>query len=337
MTILASRINELTAVVNRTLFDAVPSGITNPIDILRWERFRERYHTVAETLQHYDFPLQLDFELNSTCNLRCAFCLHGHEKVPRRSLSFEQFARVIREGEAFGLCSVKLNYINEPLLVPNICEYIDYARLHGVLNVYFATNGTLLTEAMIRSLIASRVSKVMISLDAVTPETFLIMRQSTKLELITQNILNLIRIREELGVNYPLVRVNFLKTEQNMHEAEQFIEQWTGVADMIGFQDRVGLPGVDSDTVSLLPVLLPEKTGFRCSFPSKQMVIDSSGQILPCCTFSGRSLPMGNIEQTTVKQAWDSVRMEELRDLHAEGKYAENSVCRHCVNSCVAD
>ena len=260
--------------------------------------------------------------------MTCGFCTHGAERVPRRELSFDDFKRVMDEGAEYGLASIKLNYINEPLLNRSLLRFVDYAKARGVLNVYFATNGLLLSREVARGLVASKVSKVMVSLDAVTPETFKVMRQSDQFEQIVRNIKNLIEVREEAGVTYPFIRVNFLKTRLNEHEADRFIEYWEGVADMVGLQDQVQLPGVDEE---LLPERHARRDSFRCAFPFKLVVIDSGGDILPCCTFSGRLMPLGNIDTMTVSQAWNSSAMRDLREIHYAGLYATNSICRHCV------
>ena len=227
----------------------------------------------------------------------------------------------------------KLNYINEPLLVPDLPRYVEYARARGVLNTYFATNGLLLTEEMSRSLIDVRLTKLMVSLDAVTPETFWVVRRSRKLDVIIRNVLRLIELRNAAGRSHPLVRVNFLKTSQNMHEAEAFVEQWSGVADMLGFQDRIFLPGVEDELkagdIELHRVA--SLADFRCSFPFKMVIVDSAGQILPCCTFSGREIPLGHVRDSMIKQAWDSPGMRALQRQHATGTWRQNPVCVACI------
>ena len=321
---LLSREGELTAVAQRDLFDALPGDITDPVDKDRWEQFRARYHSAMDL--RLDFPLQLDFELNSTCQMRCSFCTHGQRKVEKRFLTFDQFRRVIDEGAEHGLCSIKLNYINEPLLNKDLPRFIRYAKSKGVLNVYFATNGLLLKPAMAEALIDAGVTKIMVSLDATTAETFQQMRHSARFDEIVENIHYLINLRNTLGLAWPLVRVNFVKTLVNYHEADEFLAKWQGVADMIGYQDQVAVPGAEQE-------LLRDKNmdSFRCAFPFKLMVIDSGGNILPCCTFSGRRMPMGNIRSGTVKMAWDCFNMHRLQELHREGRYRELPVCVECV------
>jgi radical SAM protein with 4Fe4S-binding SPASM domain len=324
-----ARKNELTAIVHREKFEELPGDIhPHSADAARWRRFRDRYGK-AQKLDFVDtFPLQIDFELNSTCNLRCAFCIHGQGKVERRSLTFDDFRRVIEEGELHGLCSIKLNYINEPMLNRDLAEYVRFAKEHGVLNVYFATNGTLLTKERGLELITARLTKIMISIDAATHETYKTMRGSDHYTRIVENIENFVALRRSLGVSYPVVRVNFLKTRLNIHEIEAFAERWDGIADAIGFQEQVALPGVDDD--ELLNGMRSEEK-FRCSFPFKLVVIDSAGHILPCCTFSGREMPIGDIRTGTVGEAWRSERMVELRRIHRESLWESNPVCRHCI------
>lgn len=330
VTVPVSRTNELTAVVSRDRFDDPPGDVTASWDLMRWAQFRHDYHRAAGLEYDGPFPLQLDFELTSQCNLRCAFCIHGGpEKIPKRELTFDRFARAIDEGERNGLCSVKLNYINEPLLTRDLPEYIRYAKAHGVLNVYFATNGTLLNARNREALIDARVSKIMVSLDATTPETFQKMRQSDQFALIVSNVRALLALREERGISYPLVRVNFLKSPLNVHEAEDFVRQWTGTADMVGLQDQVGLPGVDSDLLGSGPYV--DHSAFRCSFPFKMLVIDSAGHILPCCTFSGREMPLGHVDEMTLADAWTGPRMRTLKESHLYGTWKDNPVCRRCV------
>lgn len=323
------RENELTGVVHREVFDELPGDITTQADEARWFDFRAAYHRAQSLLDFTPFPLQLDFELNSTCQMKCGFCIHGQRVVAKRLLPWEVFTRVIDEGEHHGLCSIKMNYINEPLLNRDLPRFIEYAKAHGVLNVFFATNGLLLSEDFARELIRVRVNKVLISLDAVTAETFQLMRASKELDRIEKNIRNLIAIRNAAGVPYPRVRVNFLKTKRNAHEADAFIERWNGVADAIGFQEQVGLPGIENDfDVKHRGVAAT----FRCAFPFKLMVVDSAGDILPCCTFSGREMPMGNIATMTIAEAWNSAQMRRLKLLHRAGDFRSNPICNHCVN-----
>ena len=68
-----------------------------------------------------------------------------------------------------------------------------------------------------------------------------------------------------------------------------------------------------------------------CSFPFKQMVIDNEGNILPCCKMGGKKLALGNIKNMSLKEAWNSKKMNQLRYIHKTNKWKDNPVCRRCI------
>jgi len=70
---------------------------------------------------------------------------------------------------------------------------------------------------------------------------------------------------------------------------------------------------------------------FRCSFPLKMVVIDSAGSLLPCCTFSGRKLPIGSVADDSIEGAWKSEKMTDLQNMHIENRWRDNDICRHCM------
>ena len=68
-----------------------------------------------------------------------------------------------------------------------------------------------------------------------------------------------------------------------------------------------------------------------CSFPFKQLVVDNEGDILPCCKMGGKKLALGNIKNMTLKKAWSSDKMKNLRDIHKNNKWRDNSICKRCI------
>jgi radical SAM protein with 4Fe4S-binding SPASM domain len=70
-----------------------------------------------------------------------------------------------------------------------------------------------------------------------------------------------------------------------------------------------------------------------CVLPFKTVAITASGDILPCCGFVARDMPVGNIETSTVSAAWNGVGMKGLRQLHKDNKGATNPICAHCLGA----
>ena len=105
----------------------------------RIKRYREEWD---ESLNGkiFDYPLHLNFELTAGCNLKCGMCLHSllikdwsYKVDIKKNISFKKYCEIIDEGIKYGLCSIELNGINEPLFKKDIYRYILYAKQKGIL------------------------------------------------------------------------------------------------------------------------------------------------------------------------------------------------------------
>lgn len=306
---------------------------------IKWQEYRNIYKQAAQLEKILDYPIQVDFELNATCNLKCPMCpLSTEINVDKKKylFPFDLFCKIIDDGVSKGLRAIKLNYLNEPLLRNDLEEFINYAKKSGVLDIYFSTNAMLLNEERIYSLIKSGLDRIQISIDAFSEDVYNEVRPGGNYEKVKNNILNLIKIKKSLNSLTPLVRVNFVRTELNEHELKQFIDFWENKSDMIGIQEMVKPPKTTKNFGSKTTT---QKSTFSCSFPYKQLVINAQGEVLPCCTFYGEELVLGNIfdlyEKTgncDLTRFWNSEKIINLRAIHKLGQFYKNPICSKCIN-----
>ena len=171
----------------------------------QWEEYRKNYD-LASNLNLLDYPIQLDFELNASCNLKCPMCPISAESLKGKGKStwfdFEFFKELIDYSVDKGTKAIKLNYINEPLIRNDLIKFIDYAKKKGVLDIYFSTNGILLKDEISKKLINSGLTRIQISIDAVTQETYNKVRPGGDLKKILENIDNFLKIKKELKKLY---------------------------------------------------------------------------------------------------------------------------------------
>ena len=308
---------------NKNLFELC----TPSVNLKDWEKFREDYKK-AEEFEFLDNPPQIDIELNAGCNMKCPFCLHGYKNIKNTLLPTETYKKIIDESASFGIRGLKLNYINEPMLRKDLEECIKYAKSAGILNIYMVTNGILLNKKRYDSILKSGITKVFISLDAATSETYNKQRLSGKYHLVVNNILGFIKERNNRNLQFPLIRVSFLRNKINEHEEKLFDKMWRDKVDIITYQKMNDLPDIDSG------ITLDSKTRetVGCTFPFKQLVVDHEGDILPCCKMGGKKLVLGNIKNTTLKKAWNSDKMIKLKNMHKRNQWEENPVCTRCIN-----
>ncbi|EAL1800952.1 radical SAM protein [Campylobacter jejuni] len=306
-----------------------------------WKSYRDIYER-ASRLELFDYPIQIDFELNATCNLSCPMCplsVESNNEKKHFQISYDLFCKIIDEGVKMGVKSVRLNHINEPLLRKDLEDFIIYAKRRGILDIYISTNGLLLTKERGISLIKAGLDRIQISLDANSQELYEQMRPGSNYKKVVDNILNLIELKKEMQSLTPLVRVNFVRTEINEHELDNFISLWKDKVDMIGVQEMIKPPKSKKEIKSKST---ERKINFQCSYPYKVLVFTAEGNVLPCCSFYGDEMPFGNIydflkseEAKTkgiIEYFWNHVKIKKLRELHKNGDYCKHLLCKKCVN-----
>jgi len=336
--------------------------VRNAVDPEKYDAYRKLWDDVSNLRTVTDFPLQIDFELNYSCNFTCPMCTWNAESTENKGkatwFDFEVYREVIDDAVSKGLKSVRLNYINEPLIRKDITKFISYARKAGILDIYFSTNGSLLSDEMSRELINSGLLRLQISLDAHTKETYEKIRTGGNFNDVIKKVLRFLEIRNEMNVKLPTLRVNFVKTETNKDELDDFVNFWEDKADSIGIQDLVGIMdgyGKKSDE-ELEKMSL--SNDFKCAQPFQHLTLRYDGTVLPCCAFYGAETPIGQLKTNkeikfsevdniglldkstkskliigTIEEIWKSEQMEFFRNIHKKGEFWKHPVCRKCVLS----
>ena len=316
-------------------------------DAKKYDEYRKRWKEAANLENIPKYPIQIDFELNYSCNFSCSMCTWSAEatsgKGKKTWFNLQEFKKIIDDGVKKGLCAIRLNYINEPFIRKDIFDFINYAKKKGILDIYLSTNGSLLTEKISKDLLNSGLTRLQVSIDANTKQTFDKIRQGGDFDKVVKNTINFLNIRNRENKELPTLRVNFVKTDTNKHELNSFINFWKNKADCIGIQD-------------LVSIMKPNKNGknrdkYSCAQPFYHMTIRYDGSILPCCTFFGAKLPIARVSDKcsevknindidlnklpikSINETWNSKEMKKLQNLHLEGKYYENDICRECINS----
>lgn len=283
------------------------------------------------------FPLQINFELNATCNLKCPMCpisLESNSDKKQFVFPFEIYKKLIDEGVSKGLKAIRLNHVNEPLLRNDLEDFIEYAKVKGILDIYLSTNGLLLTAQRAKSLIESGLDRIQISLDAFSESIYKQMRPGSNYKKVKENVLNLIELKKQMDSLTPLIRVNFVRTELNEHELSSFIDFWRDKVDMIGAQEMIKI----ASAKDLKSRTTTKMETFHCAYPNQLLVITAEGNVLPCCTFHAESMPLGNLfdkmkenPNFSLTTFWQHANIQKLRMIHKKGDYKSHSICKKCV------
>ena len=113
-----------------------------------------------------DFPVHVDLEVTSACNLKCVHCYASATAAPAANeMTTAEGKSFIRDIAAFG-APVILFSGGEPLLRPDFTELAETAAGLGM-RVALSTNGTLIDGAMAARLKQIGFAEVGISLDGI--------------------------------------------------------------------------------------------------------------------------------------------------------------------------
>jgi radical SAM protein with 4Fe4S-binding SPASM domain len=302
---------------------------------------------------HVDkFPLHLNIEITTICNLACTFCYHRELKPEeKKHMSFELFKKIIDEAKLFKLPAVNLNGLGESMTHPRLIDMIKYCKESGIEDIMFHTNGTVMTEKQAKGLVESGLTQIIFSLDTTDKKIFEEMRVGANFEEVNANVERFINIRNGLKSKLPIVRVTMVLTENTIGQAEDFKNKWKDKADHVTGQDLVysfdsegnkdQTSGWKSKEKSYYKInkqqIIEEqkknKKFFRCAYLYQSIKIHPDGNIDPC---TPRNAPtVGNVSEG-LSNVWHGEKIKYMRKMHDMGKWYEVDSCKKCDHPYIA-
>ncbi|CCQ73075.1 radical SAM/SPASM domain-containing protein [Magnetospira sp. QH-2] len=308
----------------------------------RYDRYRADWRAGMQFERVPEFPLSIEIENLNHCNFSCHMCLFSlpkshpdapHKKENKRFLDFEVYKKAIDEASAHQMPALTHGVLCETLLHPRMMDMIAYAQDRGVVDQRLGSNGALLTKEVSERLVDLGLARLEISLDGFNEETFNMVRfgKGADYHQIVANIRDFLEIRERKNSRFPLLRLSFLKLNVNADQVEAFLDYWRDYADYFSIQEPVNYK-LDLKKTSLVFDTPHEKPNFRCDKQHNRIFMRHDGTLLPCFHVHGwQEFALGNVKDSTIKEAWDSPKMQYLRALHKKGEYHKNKICHNCV------
>lgn len=275
------------------------------------------------------FPIHIDFEINDKCNQKCVMCprnAKSHSSINYELntgfvLNFKNYKKIIDEGVDKGLMSVNLGAFAEPLLHKDVFKMVAYAHEKGVIESRVITNGLLLNRFTEESFESGLVN-LFVSLDAFSEETYKEIR-GHGFDVVKKNLLGFFQEKLDRKSMLPITRVSFIDMNGNGEEKKKFIDFWRGKADIVDIQI---FDNFDIDIRRPFDKSIKKK--WECRSPWARICILANGDVLPCCNFFGRNIPIGNIRNDTIEEAWKSQAMKKVREGILNDSLDNCSVCQ---------
>ena len=275
------------------------------------------------------FPDVVRIEPASACNLRCVHCPTGTIKSPNRGIMSQKTFSVIMENLEHKLPRVVVMYHGgEPMLCIDVWNWIKVLKLMGVQYVKTVTNGTMLSDVSIKSIIDSRLDSIEFSIDGQSPEESDSIRRGSNCQEIIGNIKELVEVKRLLGSKLPEISITNAQFKNRVNSDEpatpEFLFSEFGEAVMYKITYAIKWPGMKS-SFNKRPQILDK--GY-CPHLYETITIRWNGDVVPCCFDIMSGYVIGNIHENRLEEIWQNERYQEIRQGIENGQPVD--ICRGC-------
>jgi MoaA/NifB/PqqE/SkfB family radical SAM enzyme len=225
----------------------------------------------------------------------------------------ELFEKIIDECSHNRLSEMHLHNFGEPLLDSGLEDKIKLAKKKCKVHTKIFTNGSLLTTDRVQKLLDSGIDEIKISVDGSTPEEYERTRPPLKWLEISDNIKNLIKIRDLLRL-----KTKIYVTCCTDHSAALLLDFPTKFA--LGPKHNWGGQyGNDAKGKFI-----------KCNRLWRTFTILVDGSVAQCHADIHGRYTLGNVYQQTIRDVWNSQEYNAIRKLHEESQQSKLGLCCNC-------
>ena len=267
------------------------------------------------------FPQNMLIEISNVCNNDCVFC--GHHRMKRRQgyCDKDVMTGIIQQAYDAGTREIGFYMQGEPLLNPDLELYVSFCKSLGFEYIYITTNGVNATVERIEKLCRAGLSSIKFSINAATRETYKKIHRRDYFDVVMKNLVNLAARKQTGGIKIPIF-ASYVVVKDNEDEIEMF-------------KNRMGMYCDDIDIVYArnqagnMPEL-ESKNEIPCIQLFNRLHVTKEGYLNACCSDTDNMLAIADLREVSLRDAWYSEDMIELRRQHIQ-KDIRNNICYNCI------
>lgn len=294
---------------------------------LGWEsayyEYRRNWSEYPRNQHVSEYPLLVDIELSTVCNLRCPMCYtitdEFKNKVHTQLMDIELFTKIVDE-IAGKVLAVRLSLRGEPTLHPDFISCIRYCKSKGIKEVSFLTNSSKLSEEYFIQIAEAGADWITISIDGIGKEYDNI-RRPLIFEDTLKKIKDIYKIKEERGWKRPVIKIQGVWPAIRENPSEYY-NTFAPYVDLIAFNPLIDYSIKDEDIVY--------EDEFICPQLYQRFVIGSDGKVLLCANDENGKYILGDVNNESVYSLWHGDRINKVRELQKRGEFKDVEVCRTC-------
>lgn len=277
------------------------------------------------------FPRIFYIEPTNDCNLQCLICPRKKISRPVGYMDFRVYKNIIDQLVDQEVASLSLHQLGEPLLHPQICQMVEYAKGKGIKFVRFSTNGILLKQNLASGLIAAGLDSLTLSMDSLSGPKYSPAEISRGLfKVIDENILRFLKIRNTRLPKRPFIEMQIVRFGATEKLISPFIKKWEKLADATNIKECLSWGG---------QIKGPSKKAQKqliCANFLNQGVIRWNGDATFCCLYAEEKKKSEGILGNALKDSLEDIFLGEKRrtliNEQLKGDYSQTPYCWKCAD-----
>ena len=292
----------------------------------------------------WGMPYAFSVEPTTSCNLRCPECPSGLRSFTRPTGSIEKnnFDSIITQYKKYGIY-LNLYFQGEPYLNKSFLELVRIASLNNIFTST-STNAHYLTPEKAEETVKSGLSKLIISIDGTTQETYEQYRVGGSLDKVKEGTKNMVEARKKLGMTTPHLVFQFLVVKPNEHQIDE-IKELAKEYEV----DEVTLKTAQIYDYENGNPLIPKNEKFSRYIKKKDgtyqlkhelkdecwrmwhsNVVTWNGNVVPCCFDKDAKYVMGNVLKSPLKEIWKGNKYQNFRKQLWKNRETID-ICQNCT------
>ena len=294
------------------------------------EEYKENRHQWATFPKDQfvaNYPLHVDIELASVCNLKCPMCYtitdHFKKQVNAKLMDYNLFTKIVDECAAGGVYSIRLSLRGESFLHKRILDCIAYAKEKGIKEVSSLTNAVRMDEKQFIQMMEMGLDWLTISVDGMG-EVYEEIRKPAKFDRLLEKLANFKKIKKDAGMLKPVIKIQTI-FPAIADDPEAFYDTFAPLCDEVASNPLIDYLRLDDDN----QILYHED--FSCPQLYQRITIGADGNVMLCANDEIEEHLIGNANIETIHEIWHGLRMKEARQLHKEHRgHKDIEPCRKC-------
>jgi len=290
-----------------------------------YQDYREKWVSLAKLQQVSDYPLLVDVELSSICNLRCPMCYtiadEFKEVVNTTRMDFDLYKKVIDEigGK---VPAIRLSLRGEATLHTKFVECIAYAKEKGIKEVSTLTHGGKLTLPYFEKMVKAGIDWITISIDGIG-EVYENIRKPLKFNDLLNKLKAIKQYKEEHGLHRPVIKVQGIWPAIADSGVDNYYNTFEPCTDLVAFNPLIDYLSNDTHIEYL--------ENFTCPQQYQRLVIGADGLVMKCSNDEENREVIGDVNKQTVHEVWHGEAMQKVRAQHKQPRgFMASLVCRKC-------